>query len=233
MNDQDKNPATEPQIETPEYVAEISKEATEEIAAATEQASAELAAAKSDDEKEKIVKEAEAKRAAAVGKAAKKQAARGQTADAAEEPKAKKIQALRVSVSGTYVKDRGSESYSFEDIVLPACQNVMSYLKQAVMLRFKDEGIRVPLEDIIEYFLDDEQETEMEATFLNKDIFEFTEYEVLCAKIYYKLKQVVVDQGIRQARVSLYKACCRTMGRPVPADTDTQIKSWPKFKLVK
>lgn len=231
MDDKNLNPGTPvtPVIDTPEYAAEISKETTDEIAAVAAETAADLAKATSDDEKARVVSRAEAKKAAVAAKAAQKTAAKSEPTSKSVE----KINGLRISVSGTYVKDKTPESYVFEDIVLPYCNNVMSYLKQAVMLRFKQDGRRVLPEDIIEYFIDDDEEIVMDATFLGKDIFEFTEYEVLCAKIYYKLKQVVIDQGLRQARVSLYKACCRTMGRPVPDDTDTQIKTWPKFKLAK
>lgn len=218
-------------LETPEYVGELNKATAEEVAQIENAAKAELEAATDEDAQKRIIAEAEAKKAAVA-----KSKTSGTSKSKAEPAAAKtvKIPAIKIAVSGQIVgRDNKAESYEFDDIIVPECENVMSYMKQAVLLRFKKDGRIIPLEDIITYYLDNEEETEMDATFIGKDVLQFTEDEVLAAKIYYKLKSVVINQGIRQARVSLYRACCRVMGRPEPDDTDTQIAKWPRFKLSK
>ncbi len=236
MSEENKNTNATPEtgaanvsMETPEYAAELSKETADEVAQIENAAKEQLATTNDEDAQKKIIAKAEAKKATAV---------KAKTGTASkikmDTPDTKKIPAVKITVSGQIVgRDNKAESYEFDDIVLPQCENVLSYMKQAVLLRFKKDGQTVALEDIITYYLDDEQETEMDATFIGKDILQFTEDEVLAAKIYYKLKSVVINQGIRQARVSLYRACCRVMGRPEPDDTDTQIAKWPRFKLSK
>ena len=235
----DKNTTATPEtgaanvsMETPEYAAELSKETADEVAQIENAAKEQLATTNDEDAKNKIIADAEAKKAAAATKS--KTPAASKTKSETPAVKTIKIPAIKITVSGQIVgRDNRGESYEFNDIVLPQCENVMSYMKQAVLLRFKKDGRIVALEDIITYYLDDEQETEMDATFMGKDVLTFTEDEVLAAKIYYKLKSVVINQGIRQARVSLYKACCRVMNRPEPEETDTQIAKWPRFKLSK
>ena len=214
-------------IETPDYLGELSKETADEVAQINAEAEEKLKASVDESEQEEIKKQAEEKKKA---KAEQKAQSKFKTIDDGNT----KVAAVKVAVSGVFVNDSNkSESYEFDDIVLPKCSNVMSYLKQAVFLRFKQAGKPVPLENIITYYLDDETDIEMDATFLNKDVLKLTEQEVLCAKIYYKLKGVSVDQGVRQARVSAYKAVCKVMGRPAPDDTDTQIAKWARFKLTK
>lgn len=212
-------------METPEYINELTKENADAVAEATAEAREKIASAKSDDEKEAIKKETEAKKAelAAKSKSSKVKVATDN-----------KIPALKIAISGQIVGDNNkAESYEFEDVVIPACPNPMPYLKQVVLLKYKRMGRALDKSDIITHYLDDEEDCEMEATFLGKDVLTLTEEEVLDAKIYFKLKGVVIDQGVRNARVSLYRACCRTMGRPEPDETDMQIKKWEKFKLSK
>lgn len=218
-------------LETPEYVGELNKATAEEVAQIENAAKAELETATDEDAQKRIIAEAEAKKAA-VAKSKTSGTSKSKTEPSAA--KTVKIPAIKIAVSGQIVgHGNKAESYEFDDIIVPECENVMSYMKQAVLLRFKKDGRIIPLEDIITYYLDNEEETEMDATFIGKDVLQFTEDEVLAAKIYYKLKSVVINQGIRQARVSLYRACCRVMGRPEPDDTNTQIAKWPRFKLSK
>nr|DAO76767.1 MAG TPA: hypothetical protein [Microviridae sp.] len=236
MSEENKNITATPEtgaanvsMETPEYAAELSKETADKVAQIEDAAKEQLSTATDEDTQKAIIAKAEAKKAE-VAKTKTGTASKIKT----DTPATKKIPAVKITVSGQIVgRDNKAESYEFDDIVLPQCENVLSYMKQAVLLRFKKDGQAVALEDIITYYLDDEQETEMDATFIGKDILQFTEDEVLAAKIYYKLKSVVINQGIRQARVSLYKACCRVMGRLEPDDTNTQIAKWPRFKLSK
>lgn len=214
-------------METPDFVDELSKETADDVAKINAEAAEKLQSSTDESEQEEIKKAAEEKKKA---KVAQKANAKVKPLDDGNV----KVPAIRVAVSGVFVNDlKKGESYEFDDIVLPKCENIMSYLKQAVFLRFKQEGKPVALEDIITYYLDDEEDVEMDATFLNKDVLKLTEQEVLCAKIYYKLKGVSIDQGVRQARVSAYKAVCKVMGRKAPDDTDTQIAKWPRFKLTK
>lgn len=212
-------------METPEFVNELTKENADTAAQITADAREQLAAAKTDDEKEAIKKDAEEKKVQAASKAKT-------TKIKVEQDN--KIPALKLAISGQIVGENNkAESYEFDDVVIPACTNPMSYLKQVVILRFKKLGRALDKSDIITHYLDDEEDCEMDATFLGKDVLALTEEEVLAAKIYFKLKGVAIDQGVRQARVSLYRACCRVMGRPEPDETDTQIKKWAKFKLSK
>lgn len=214
-------------IETPDYVDVLNKETADEVAKINAETNEKLKSSTDESEQEEIKRQADEKKRA---KAEQKTQSKAKMI----EDDNIKVAAIKVAVSGVYVNsNKKGESYEFDDIVLPKCENVMPFLKQAVFLRFKQAGNPVSLEDIITYYLDDEEDVEMDATFLNKDVLKLTEQEVLCAKIYYKLKSVVIDQGVRQARVSAYKAVCKVMGRPTPLETDTQIAKWPRFKLTK
>lgn len=224
-------------VETPDFAkpesaenTEITKDVADKVDQIEKDAKDTLAKTHDEDVQNQVKKDADAQKAQ-VRKESQNQAKNKKTDSSSESIK---IQGLRITVSGQYVNgDKKSNSYEFSNIVVPYCTNIMSYLKQIVFLQLKKKGEAVPLSDIITYYLDDEEEVMMDATFLNKDILTLTEQEVLDAKIYYKLKSVSVDQGIRQARVSAYKACCRILGIPTPADTDTQIKKWKRFKLSK
>lgn len=211
-------------IETPDYLEtdELSKSVADELNKIEKEATNAIANAKDDGEPKKIIEKAEKAKKEVV---AKKPITAKDTST--------KIPGVRISVSGYYVNRDVKVDYEFDDIELPAVDNLLSYVKQAIFLRFKKDGKTVLPEDIISYFLDDEEDTEIDATFLNKNVLTLTEEEVLHAKMFFQLKGVAIDQGVRAARIALYKSICLRMGQQAPAETDTQIKKWKPISLTK
>lgn len=204
-------------IETPEFV--VQKETMDELNKIEEEAINEIANSKDDSEPEKIIEKAEKAKKNALSKKPVATVTRNT------------IKGLKLAISGFIVGSDGkSEDYEISEIVVPEVANLVSYMKQIAFIALKKSGKRVMLEDIITYYRDDEEQVEMPADFLGKDILTFTEEEVLFAKMAYNLKHVDITNGIRSARISLYKAVCRRMGLPVP-DSDENIKKWQVIKL--
>lgn len=211
-------------METPNFGETVlSKETADELKKIEAEAQAAIAKSTDDSEPDKIIAAAEQKKKQVVSHPKQKIVAQDTST---------KIPALRLAISGTYAgSDSKPHEYSFEDILVPAVPNLISYMKQIAYQALKKDGAGVRFEDIITHYVDDEQEATMEPTFIGKSVLELTEEEVLHAKMRYGLKPVDITNGVRAARIDLYRAVCIFTGREAPDQSDTQIRKWPIIKL--
>lgn len=136
-----------------------------------------------------------------------------------------KVPGMKVEVGGIAVHSvNGEVEYSVK-IELPRQEDWQMYLKEAAELALRKESLAYV--GVLSYPVDDEEECEVEASFIGKDPRDLTRDELFAAKCYYGLRGIKCAEDLRTARMGVYKQLCMALERPAPKNE--MIKAWPEL----
>lgn len=140
-----------------------------------------------------------------------------------------KVPGMRVEVTGIAVHAIKGEVEYTTVLTLPRREHWRMFLEEGVTLALRKEDANYM--GVISHYIDNEDEVDVDVTFIGKDPRNLNRDEIFAAKCYYGLRGIKCAEDLRAARMMVYKQLCELLSMEVPKDD--LIKKWPTLTLCK